>query len=163
MIAIIVAYSKNRVIGNKGKIPWNIKNEKQRFKQLTTDNVVVMGRKTFEEIGKPLPNRITVVVSATKLFDTENCYTVSSLDEAIRLCEIKFPKRNIYISGGARLYKEALSIADKIYATEIDATLDGDVFFPFIDESQYEKTVEEKHHEEIAYKYITYTKKGLEQ
>ena len=69
MIGLIVAYDKNRVIGNKGRIPWRIKGEQLRFKNLTTGNVVVMGRRSYEEIGRPLPNRLTIVVSSTKCFD----------------------------------------------------------------------------------------------
>ena len=79
MIALIVAFAKNQVIGNKGCIPWKIKGEQRRFKELTTGNVVIMGRRSYEEIGKPLPNRTTIVVSGTKNFDSENCMTAKSL------------------------------------------------------------------------------------
>ena len=112
MIALIVAYAKNRVIGNKGQIPWRIKGEQKRFKELTTGNVVVMGRRSYEEIGRPLPNRMTYVVSNTKNFDEEGVKTVKSLKEAIDLAADK----DIYISGGAGLYKEAI---DNIAETTI--------------------------------------------
>lgn len=75
MIALIAALSKNRVIGKEGRIPWKIKGEQKRFKELTTGNVVIMGRRSYEEIGRPLPGRITIVVSSTKDFTGENCYT----------------------------------------------------------------------------------------
>ncbi len=78
MVALIAAYTQNMVIGNKGSIPWKIKGEKKRFRELTTGNVVVMGRRSYEEIGHPLPNRTTIVVSFAKNFTGENCYTVSS-------------------------------------------------------------------------------------
>ena len=84
MIALIAALSKNRVIGKEGRIPWKIKGEQRRFKELTTGNVVIMGRRSYEEIGRPLPGRTTIVVSSTKTFTGDNCYTARSLQEAIR-------------------------------------------------------------------------------
>ncbi len=126
MIALIVAYAKNQVIGNKGCIPWKIKGEQKRFKELTTGNVVVMGRRSYEEIGKPLPNRTTIVISNTLKIDGENCMTAKSLEEAIKLAG----NRDIYISGGAKLYEEALPFVEKMYITEIDYDIDGDTFFP---------------------------------
>lgn len=89
-------------------------------------NVVVMGRRSFEEIGRPLPNRTTIVISNTKEFTGDNCYTVGSLQEAIKLAG----NRDVFISGGARLYEEALPIVEKMYTTEIDKTIDGDTYFP---------------------------------
>ena len=103
MIALIVAYSINKVIGNKGIIPWKIKGEQKRFKELTTGNVVIMGRRSYEEIGKPLPNRTTIVISNTKTFSAVNCMTATSLSEALKMAE----GRNVYIAGGAQLYKES--------------------------------------------------------
>src|SRR5574344_992278 len=102
MISLIVAYARNRVIGNCGKIPWKIKGEQKRFKELTTGNVVIMGRRSYEEIGHPLPNRDTIVVSNTVNYDAPHCKTASSLVEAVEMVEGK----NVYISGGARLYQE---------------------------------------------------------
>ena len=155
MIALIVAYAKNRVIGNKGCIPWKIKGEQKRFKELTTGNVVIMGRRSFEEIGKALPNRTTIVVSSTKEFTGENCYTVSSLEEAIQLAG----NRDVFISGGAGLYEEALPIVDRMYITEIDKVIDGDTFFPQIDDSDFVKEINERFEGEIPYTYVTYTRK----
>lgn len=155
MIALIVAYAKNYVIGNKGCIPWKIKGEQRRFKELTTGNVVVMGRRTYEEIGKPLPNRTTIVVSRTKEFRGENCYSAGSLQEAIALAG----DRDVYISGGAGLYEEALPIVDKMYITEIDAEIDGDTYFPRFNENDFMKEVNERFEGEIPYTYVTYTRK----
>ena len=132
MIALIVAFAKNQVIGNKGCIPWKIKGEQRRFKELTTGNVVIMGRRSYEEIGRPLPNRTTIVVSNTKNFDGENCLTAKSLPEAIRLAG----DRDIYISGGAKLYEEALPLVEKMYITEIDSEIEGDTYFPPFEKDQ---------------------------
>lgn len=155
MIALIVAYAKNRVIGNKGCIPWRIKGEQLRFKELTTGNVVIMGRRSYEEIGRPLPNRTTIVVSNTKNFDCENCMTAKSLAEAIEMAG----DRDIYISGGARLYEEALPLVEKMYITEIDREIEGDTYFPAFDQEQFTKEVNQRFEGEIPYTYVTYTRK----
>ena len=140
MLALIVAYDKNRLIGNKGKIPWKIKGEQERFKFLTISNIVIMGRKTYEEIGKPLPNRINIVVSTTTSYD--GCYKANSLKEAIDIAN-KINKdscRNdhIFICGGYKLYKEAIDIVDTMYITEIDGEFEGDTYFPEFDQSKFE-------------------------
>lgn len=154
MIALIVAYTKNRVIGNKGCIPWKIKGEQKRFRELTTGNVVVMGRRSYEEIGRPLPNRTTIVISNTRNFDCENCMTAKSLAEALELAG----DRKVYISGGARLYEEALPLVEKMYITEIDAEIEGDTYFPVFDEALFEKEINERVEGEIPYTYVTYTR-----
>ena len=154
MVGLIVAYTKNRVIGNKGQIPWRIKGEQKRFKELTTGNVVIMGRRTYEEIGKPLPNRDTIVVSKTANYQFENCITVGSLKEALEAAG----NRAVYISGGAGLYKEAIPFVDKMYITEIDAEIEGDTYFPEFDTSLFQREVEESFDGELPYQYVTYTK-----
>lgn len=156
MIALIVAYSQNRIIGNQGVIPWKIKGEQKRFKELTTGNVVVMGRRSYEEIGKPLPNRMTIVVSRTRKFEGENCYTVSSLKDAIELAG----EKDVYISGGAKLYEEAIPIVKKMYVTEIEKVIDGDTYFPDFDENSFIKEINERIETDIPYSYVTYTRKS---
>ncbi|MBQ7956100.1 MAG: dihydrofolate reductase [Lachnospiraceae bacterium] len=155
MIALIVAFAKNQVIGNNGCIPWKIKGEQKRFKELTTENVVIMGRRSYEEIGKPLPNRTTIVISNTKNFNGENCFTAKTLKEAIELAGDK----DIYISGGAKLYEEALPLVEKMYITEIDCDINGDAFFPPFDKEQFIKEIDERYEGEIPYTYVTYTRK----
>lgn len=156
-IALIVAYAKKRVIGNKGVIPWKIKGEQKRFRDLTIGNVVIMGRRSFEEIGKPLPNRTTIVVSGTGNFDGENCHTARSLMDAINMAG----EQNIYIAGGARLYEEALPIVDKMYITEIDLEVQGDTYFPMFDETLFEKQIDAEVDGEVSYKLLTYTRTGV--
>lgn len=155
MIALIVAFAKNQVIGNKGHIPWKINGEQRRFKELTTGNVVIMGRRSYEEIGKPLPNRTTIVVSNTAYFNGENCFTAKSLMEAIRLAGNK----DIFISGGAKLYEEALPLVEKMYITEIDCDIKGDTYFPPFKRELFVKEINEKFEGEIPYTYVTYTRK----
>ena len=155
MIALIVAYAKNQVIGNKGCIPWKIKGEQKRFKELTTGNVVIMGRRSYEEIGRPLPNRTTIVISSTKNFDGENCMTAKSVAEAIQMAG----DRDIYISGGVRVYEEALPFVEKMYITEIDLEVEGDTFFPEFDKNEFVKEIDDEFDGDIPYMYVTYTRK----
>lgn len=155
MIALIVAFAKGQVIGNKGCIPWKIKGEQKRFKELTTGNVVIMGRRSYEEIGKPLPNRTTIVISSTQNYDGENCMTAKSVAEAIEMAG----ERDIYISGGARVYEEALPLVEKMYITEVDLEVDGDTYFPPFDKEQFIKEIDERFEGEIPYTYVTYTRK----
>ncbi|MBQ8823082.1 MAG: dihydrofolate reductase [Lachnospiraceae bacterium] len=155
MLGLIVAYAENRVIGKDGMIPWRIKGEQLRFKELTTGNVVIMGRRSYEEIGRPLPNRTTIVISSTKNFDQENCYTVKSVQEAIELAG----DRDAYISGGAGVYREALPYVDKMYITEIHKEVEGDTYFPEFDKDEWIREVEKEVDGEIPYTYVTYTRK----
>lgn len=155
MIALIVAFAKDQVIGNKGCIPWKIKGEQKRFKELTTGNVVIMGRRSYEEIGKPLPNRTTIVISSTQNYDGENCMTAKSVAEAIEMAG----ERDIYISGGARVYEEALPLVERMYITEVDLEVEGDTYFPPFDKEQFIKEIDERFEGEIPYTYVTYTRK----
>ena len=125
MIAIIVAMTQDRVIGKNGEIPWKIKGEQKQFKELTTGKTVVFGRKAFDEIGKPLPNRKTILVSSTKKVESENCTTISNLEEFL-----KNNNEELYIAGGAGIYKVALPYTDVIYLTIVNVNTDGDVYFP---------------------------------
>ena len=155
MIAMIAAVSKNNVIGNQGVIPWKIKGEQKWFKELTTGNTVIMGKRSFEEIGKPLPNRKTILVSNTMRYEDENCITAGSLEEALELAG----SGNVFIAGGEMLYKEALPFADRLYITHVDLMVEGDTFFPHFDEAEFIKTSEEKFSGETPYRYVTYERK----
>ena len=153
MVGLIVARSKNNVIGKNGQIPWRIKGEQKQFKELTTGNVVVMGRRSYEEIGHPLPNRDTIVVSRTKQFEGEHLRTAASVREAVEMAG----GRDVYIAGGYGLYKEAVAFVDVMYITEVDTVVeDGDVFFPEFDEKAFEKTVGETGGDEITYTILIF-------
>ena len=157
MIALIVARSRNNVIGKKGKIPWTIPGEQKQFKELTTGNLVIMGRKSYEEIGHPLPGRETIVVSKTKSFNGENLKTAASVKEALELAR----GRDVYIAGGYGIYKEALPYVDKMYITEVDLNVeDGDVFFPDFDAGDFEMTKGESAGNEVKYTRTIYVRKG---
>ena len=158
MISLLVAYTKNkRVIGAQGKIPWKLSSERNRFKEICRNKYVIMGRKSFEEIGKPLPYCTLVIVSHERIF--KNLKTCPSLNAAIEFCKAQ-GQEEILVAGGATIYEQALPYADKIYATEIDADFDGDTFFPALDDS-WHGTVEETHEEDgIKYTYWTYFTNG---
>lgn len=154
MIALIAAYTQNKVIGRNGIIPWKIKGEQKRFKELTTGNIVIMGRLSYEEIGKPLPDRTTIVISNSKKYEAENCFTCGSLSEALAHAGNK----DVYISGGYRLYKEAIDIVDRMYITLIGKEIEGDTYFPDFDETKFTMNIDETYDGEIPYKYLTYTR-----
>ena len=156
MVGLIVARSTNNVIGKNGQIPWKIKGEQRQFRELTTGNIVVMGRKSYEEIGHPLPNRKTIVVSKSKRFEDDNLTTVSSIKEAIEIAG----NQDIYIAGGYGLYKEAIPLVDKMYITEMHIDVeDGDVFFPEFDKNDYIITKGETLGDEIKYTRTVYVRK----
>jgi dihydrofolate reductase (trimethoprim resistance protein) len=153
MISLIVAVAKNNVIGYNGIIPWKIKGEQRRFKELTTGKTIVMGRKSFEEIGRPLPNRKTILISNTQNIATENCTTVKSLSEAFDLVK---NSDEVFVAGGGQVYKEAYPYADRIYITVIDKIIDGNVYFPTICEDDFVKIYEERIDGDVPYSYYTY-------
>lgn len=172
MINLIVARSRNNVIGNAAGIPWHIKGEQKQFKELTTNNVVIMGRKTYEDMGRPLPNRLNIVVSNTKSFDYADGNTVlktaHSLKEAIETIPFDYTEdMEIYIAGGQRMYEEAIAsgIVDRMYITEVDTDVAVDhttVFFPEFDENMFEKLVGKTAGEPISYTRTVYVRKGLD-
>ena len=162
MIALIVARSKNNVIGKNGCIPWQIPGEQSQFKELTTGNLVIMGRKTYEEIGQPLPGRKTIVLSKTKKFQGPDLATATCLKEALELAAKGFatPDQNIYIAGGYCLYKEALPLVDAMYITEVAIKVSGgDTFFPDFDPADFYLTVDQTFGEKIKYTRTLYTRK----
>lgn len=156
MIALVVAHGSNLVIGNQGQIPWDLPEDLHRFRDLTTGHAIVMGRKTYESIGRPLPGRLNIVVSRTAHFEGENLITVDSVEEAIKAAG----DRDVFFSGGARIYEECLPLVDRMYITEVDAAFDGDAFFPEYDVSQFDKIVEKEFDGELPYRFLTYIKKG---
>ena len=162
MIALIAARSKNNVIGKEGRIPWNIEGEQKQFKELTTGNVVVMGRKTYEEIGHPLPKRITIVVSKTHKFEGENLKTADSVEEAVRLAKNNTDTagKDVFFAGGYNIYKEALPLVDVMYITEVDLVIEkGDTFFPDFNEDLFDISVGESEGNEIKYKRTIYKRR----
>ena len=151
MINIIVATSKNRVIGNDNSLIWNLPDDLKNFKKLTSGNSIVMGRKTYESIGRPLPNRRNIIITRQENYEVDDCEVVGSLEEALLLCG-----SNCFIIGGGEIYKQSMNIADKIYLTLIDEEFEGDTYFPEIGEEWVEVIRENKNNEDYNYSFIEY-------
>jgi dihydrofolate reductase len=140
MLSLIVAIAKNRVIGFENKMPWHLPAELAYFKRVTMGHPIIMGRKTFESIGRPLPGRRNIVVSRDRAYAAAGVDVVHSLDAATAACK----NENAFIIGGATLYAEALPKVDRLYITEIDASPDGDTFFPALDGREWKETSRER-------------------
>lgn len=135
MINIIAAITDNNALGKDNKLLFRLKKDMTHFKNITTDNVVIMGRKTYESIGKTLPNRVNIVLSRN-MKSNEDFYTFDSIEKAIEWSKENYPQKEIFIIGGASVYDKALKddIVDKLYMTKIKQTVeDADAFFPEID------------------------------
>ena len=140
-IILIAAMAKNRVIGRGNAIPWHIPGELQRFKGMTMGHTLIMGRKTFESIGHPLPGRKTVIISHNPEYRAAGCSLAQSLSAAIALC----PKgKTIFIAGGGEVYQEALDLAEAIYLTVLDREVEGDILFPEFNQTQFRKLSAER-------------------
>ena len=144
LILIIAAVTENNVIGNNGNLPFKQKDDLLRFRFLTTNNVVIMGRKTFDSIGKPLPNRTNIVISHNKetrrVLKQKGCIVFDRLTTAIKYAKKNFTC-NCYIIGGGQVYMQALPLVDRLYITKVHATLQGDVTFPKIDTKIWQAAV----------------------
>jgi dihydrofolate reductase len=127
IISIIAAMSENRVIGNRGKIPWNIPADRRRFRDLTMGHTVLMGRRTFEAIGRPLEGRRNIVLSRRAGYQASGCIVASTFGEALRICS---DAEQVFICGGGGVYLEALPLAEDIYLTLVHMVCEGDAFFP---------------------------------
>jgi dihydrofolate reductase len=146
-IAIIAAMTADRVIGKNNTLPdWKIPGDMKRFKTLTQGKVVIMGRKTFESIGKPLPDRFNIVVSTTmSLLKSRELWVARSFEEAVVLASsINKEDREIMVIGGGEIYKQALPITDRIYLTVLNETWEGDTLFPVLNSHQWVTVEEEK-------------------
>lgn len=149
-ISIIVALSENRVIGNKGEIPWYIPGEQRRVKEITTPHPLIMGRKTHESIGRILPGRLNIIVTSDPDYSVEGGVVVHSLDEAIELAS-KEDQQEIFIFGGGNLFSQAMDKVDRLYLTIVHKEFEGDAFFP--DYSDFTKVItrEEKEFDGPSY------------
>ena len=140
-IILIAAMAKNRVIGRDNAIPWHIPGEQQRFKALTMGHTLIMGRKTFESIGRPLPGRKTVIISRNPEYQAKGCLAAQSLTAAIALCP---GAETIFIAGGGEIYREGLNLAEAIYLTVLDREVEGDTLFPEVAPNQFRATSTER-------------------
>jgi len=136
LISLIVAMASNRVIGNQGEIPWKIPGEQKMFKEITMGHSMIMGRKTFEAIGRALPGRTNIVVTRQAGYQAPGCIVVHDLKSALDACPPA--EDEAFIIGGGQIYHETIAIADRIYLTVLPKEVAGDAHFPEFSESDYE-------------------------
>ena len=155
MVSIIVAYDKNRGIGKDNALCWRQSNDLSRFKKLTTGHTVVMGRKTFESIGRALPNRRNIVITRQNL-------EIPQVEVLNNVNNIKEIEGEVFIIGGGEIYKNCLILADRIFATEIDCEIDADTYFTEINEEDWKIDFKEFHNKdeknEYNYTFINYAR-----
>lgn len=159
-ISIIAAVAKNNVIGNKGKLPWHLPKDMAYFAKTTKGHPVVMGRKTFESIGKkPLSDRTNIVITG-RIYAAPGCLIAHSVGEALFYAKISPHAEDIFIIGGSSIYREALPFVERLYITEVDYECEGDVFFPEIDFSHWKEvsriTVPPDSEQAHAHSYVVY-------
>ena len=154
MLELVAAQSDNHVIGDKGAIPWRAKGEQQLFKQITLGGTLVMGRKTFESIGRPLPGRHTIIVSRNPDFAVAGCDLAQSLEAALALA--KTLGRQTFVVGGGEIYRQALPLCDGIHLTTVHTRVQGDVTFPAFDLAEFELLKEQTYQSNIDYTYRHY-------
>ena len=149
---MIAAISENKALGKDNKLIFKIPEDMKRFKEITSGHPIIMGRKTFESIGRPLPNRTNIVVTRDKNYKAEGCEVVYSLEQAIEVAKRNPPVGGeIFVIGGGQIYKEAISLADKLYLTLVEGKYEADTFFP--DYSEFKKVIHSESHESFGYKY----------
>ena len=157
-ISIIAAISKNRVIGRDKDLIWRIPEDLKHFKQLTSGHAIIMGRKTFESIGRALPNRVNIVITRDKNFSAAGCLIGHSLESGLDKAKA-IEKTEIFIIGGGQIFQEAIKIADKLYLTVVDAETQGDAWFPEYSDFTPVTTGEEKTFQGLRYRHIDFEKK----
>jgi len=147
-LALIVAMSRNHTIGINNQLPWHLPGDLKFFKDTTMGKPIVMGRKTFESIGRPLPGRPNIVITRNTDFEAEGVAVVASLEEAVEQAArltVQADVEEAMIIGGAEIYRQVLPLVDRMYITEVDAEIEGDAFFPEFDASQWRQVERESH------------------
>lgn len=149
-ITLIVAAAENNVIGDGKSMPWHLPNDLKFFKEKTIGHSILMGRKTFESLTKPLIKRRNIVITRNYNYKADNIDVANSLEEAIGYCR---DEKEIFIIGGGEIYKTALPIADRIYLTRVHATVEGSVYFPELSAEDWKKTATEPHKKDERHAY----------
>lgn len=159
MITIIAAIAENNALGKNNKLIWHLPADLKRFKKVTLNHHIIMGRKTFESLGKPLPNRTTIIITRNTNYKVEGCIVVNSLKEALNAAK---SDENPYILGGAEIYNQALDVADKLDLTFVHHKFEADVFFPKIDTKIWKEVSRENFNADeqnnYNYSFVTYLK-----
>lgn len=167
LISLIVAHSSNRVIGIDGQLPWHIPDDLKYFKAITIGKPIIMGRKTFDSIGKPLPGRLNIIITKNTDLSIEECVVVNNLEAAISEATNFFKTQDteqeeIFIIGGAQIFKQSMEFVNKIYITEVHAEYAGDVFFDELSDNDWIEVGRDLHdsqNDKIPFSFVTYNKK----
>lgn len=157
-LSTIVAIANNRVIGINNTLPWHLPEDLKRFKALTMGHHIIMGRKTYESLGRLLPGRTTVIVTRNSDYKVEGALIADSLEKAI---ELSRNDEEAFLIGGAELYQHGLALTSKLYVTEIMLDVEGDAHFPVMDTNQWQESAREAHVSEkgLEFSYVTYVRK----
>ena len=150
-VILIAAVGNNGVIGRDNGLPWRIREDLQRFKRLTLGHTVVMGRKTYDSIGRPLPGRTTVVVTRQPDWSATGVRVAHSLGDALKLAD----GNDVYVAGGGQIYRQALPVADRLELTEVDQAPEGDVTFPSFDPGSWVESARDTHD---GFSFVTYAR-----
>lgn len=161
IVSHIVAVAENGTIGIEGKLPWDIPEDMQFFREKTKGHAMIMGRKTFESIGHPLPKRLNVIVTRQKDYQAEGAIVVSSIEEGLEVCRqhLHHYGNEIFIIGGGEIYKQSMNLADILYVTRIFKTVDGDAKYPNIDTNKFEEIERRERTVPIPFTFFTYRRK----
>lgn len=158
ILSAIVAMSSNRVIGKDGGLPWRIPEDLKFFKDKTTGHIMIMGRKTFESLGKPLPNRLHVVITRQKDYVAHGAHVFHTVEEAVAFCRTQTDKwgDEVFIVGGGEIYKEMMDVTDRIYLTEIHSEFNGDARFPEFDKNVFKEIERKPRTEPVRFDFVVY-------
>lgn len=145
-LALIAAMARNRVIGRQNTLPWRLPADMRRFRELTTGYPLLMGRRTFESLGRPLPLRSNIVMTSDRSFAPEGCLVAHSLEQALAIAAMHVPADSpeIFVIGGEKLYAQTLPTADRLYLTQVEAQIDGDAWFPEFEWEAWQVLAREK-------------------
>ena len=164
MISLFVAHANDRVIGYQNDMPWHVPGDLAYFKRRTMGKPIIMGRKTYESIGRPLPGRLNIVITRNPSYEVEGVRVVSSLEDALQVAKEETDAAEYMIIGGEQIFKQAMPLADRMYITKIDETYPGDTFFPAYDLNEWE-TIEASetalNDEGVPYTFYVYERKRL--
>ena len=150
-LKLIAARSLNNVIGNDSEIPWKAKGEQKLFKRITMDSTLIMGRKTYESIGRPLPGRVTIIISRNPDMAVPGCEVTANLESAIEAANLT--NKPVFVAGGGEIYAQALPLATEVHLTTIQCEVEGNIFFPDFPTAEFELLEEEMFNSNIDYLY----------
>lgn len=163
-LSILAAMARNRVIGQENRLPWHLPADLKHFKSLTMGHPIVMGRKTYESIGRPLPGRTNIILTHQETFEVPGAIVVHSIESALQKCrENNAVQHESFIIGGENLYRQTLPYCQRLYITEIQKDFDGDAFFPEFDSNEWQETQRDQHFSEgndiFEYHFVIFDRK----